>query len=143
MTSVTELLSNALVVEDDPIDLRQVTEVLMGMSISKVDSAATSPAAIRYLEEVAERKRPAPAVVVLDLSLGYDSGFEVLRRWKSDARLRNIKVVVWTQMGEREQELCRLFGLEYVVPKWKDIEELQTALQQVLQQSQKRSSEVG
>jgi CheY-like chemotaxis protein len=143
MTSVTEVLSNALVVEDDPIDLRQVTEVLKGMGISKIDSAGTTPAAIRYLEEVAERKRPAPAVVVLDLSLGYDSGFEVLRRWKSDVRLRNIRVVVWTQMGEREQELCRLFGLEQVVPKWKDIEELQTSLQLVLQPPQQRSSEVG
>jgi CheY-like chemotaxis protein len=140
MTSFSEV-SNALIVEDDAIDLQQATEILKGVGVSKIDSAASSPRAIRYLEEVAEQKRPAPAVIVLDLALGYDSGFEVLRCWKSDRRLKDINIVVWTQMGEREQELCRLFGLEHVVPKWKDIEELQTTLQQVLQRPIQRSAE--
>ncbi len=141
MTSLSAVSSNALIVEDDAIDLRQATEVLKGVGISKIDSASSSPTAIRYLEEIAEQKRPAPAVILLDLALGYDSGFEVLRCWKSDRRLKDINIVVWTQMGEREQELCRLFGLEHIVPKWKEIEELQTTLQEVLQRPKRRASE--
>ena len=143
MTSLIEVPLNALIVEDDASDLQQATQVLIGIGVSKVDSAASTPAAILYLEEVAERTRKAPDVIVLDLALGYDSGFEVLRRWKSDSRLKNIKIVVWTQMGEREQELCRLFGLEHVVPKWNDVEELHATLRQVLQQSEQLSSEAG
>jgi CheY-like chemotaxis protein len=122
-------MPNALIVEDNTYDLRQATSLLTGMGFEKVDPAATVSAALLYLDEVAERKRPVPDLILLDLSLGYESGFEVLRRWKSDARLKPIKVVVWTQMGEREQQLCQLFGLEYIIPKWKNIQELQTAMQ--------------
>jgi CheY-like chemotaxis protein len=136
-------MSNAFIIEDDAIDLRQVAEILKEIGVGNVDSATSIPLAVRYLEEVAEQKRPTPAVIVLDLALGYDSGLEVLRRWKSDGRLKNMKIVVWTQMGEREQELCRLFGLEHIVAKWKPIEELQAKLQQVLRQPEQHSSEAG
>lgn len=138
--SISIAMQNALVVEDNAADLRQAVSLLTGMGFGKVESAATVAAALHYLEDVAERKCPAPDLILLDLAFGYESGFEVLRRWKSDARLKRIKVVVWTQMGEREQELCRLFGLEHVVPKWKSIEELQTAMQAAMGKSQESST---
>jgi CheY-like chemotaxis protein len=132
-------MPNALVVEDDASDLRQATSLLTGMGFEQVEPAATVSAALRFLDDVADRKRPVPDLILLDLSLGYESGFEVLRRWKSDNRLKAIKIVIWTQMGEREQELCRLFGLQHIVPKWKSLQDLQTATQAAMGKSQERS----
>jgi CheY-like chemotaxis protein len=133
------VMPNVLVVEDDLTDLGTASNLLTELGVEKIESATTVGAALNYLEDVAERKRSAPALIVLDLSFGYESGFEVLRRWKSDAQLKAIKIVVWTQMGEREQELCKLFGLEYVVSKWDSIMELRTAFEAVLGQPESRA----
>jgi CheY-like chemotaxis protein len=65
--------------------------------------------------------------------LGYESGFEVLRRWRSDRKLSGIQIVVWTQMGDREQEICRLFGLKHVISKWAGAAELQDAIKAAMQ----------
>ena len=141
MLASTTVMPSVLVVEDDLTDLGTASGLLTELGVEKVESATTVGAALNYLEDVAERKREAPALIVLDLSFGYESGFEVLRRWKSDARLKAIKVVVWTQMGEREQELCKLFGLQHVVSKWDTTMDLRTALQAVLRKPASRSSE--
>lgn len=125
-------MASILIVEDSASDLRAATAALA--ELGTIDSAARISDAMQYLDEAAEGKREAPVLIVLDLSLGYESGFEVLRRWKSDRKLSRIQVVVWTQMGEREQELCRLFGLKYVIAKDKDIRALQNAAKDVLKQ---------
>jgi CheY-like chemotaxis protein len=125
-------MRNVLIVEDNSADLRRASSVLQGLGFEQIESTTTASAAVRYLDEVAERKRTPPSLIVLDLSLGYESGFEVLRRWKGDARLRPINILVWTQMGEREQELCRLFGLKHIVPKWKSLEEFKSAMQEAV-----------
>jgi len=134
-------MPTALIIEDDPIDLRQAAGLLTELGFDKIEQATNASKALRFLEDVAERKSSAPDLLVLDLSLGYESGFEVLRRWKSDKRLKPIKIIVWTQMGEREQELCRLFGLEHIVPKWRSAAEFKTALQVAMGNSPQRPSE--
>jgi CheY-like chemotaxis protein len=129
-------MANMLIVEDDASDLRRATAALAQLGLGTIDPATSVGEALLYLDEVAEGKRGAPALIILDLSLGYESGFEVLRRWKSDRKLSQIQIVVWTQMGEREQELCRLFGLKRVIAKWADISELQNAAKEALNFSQ-------
>ena len=128
-------MANVLIVEDDASDLRRATAAVNELGLGTVDSATRVGDALRHLDEVVERKREAPALIILDLSLGYESGFEVLRRWRSDRRLSAIKIVVWTQMGEREQELCRLFGLKHIVPKWAGTNELLDALKAAIESS--------
>ncbi|HKD80239.1 MAG TPA: response regulator [Candidatus Angelobacter sp.] len=121
-------MPNILIVEDDPADMRRATAALAELGLGKTVSATSVAEAFRYLDGVREGKHEAPALIVLDLSLGYESGFEILRRWKSDHNLSRIQIVVWTQMGEREQELCRLFGLKHVISKFSDVSELQDAV---------------
>ena len=108
--------------------MRRATAALAELGLGKTVSATSVAEAFRYLDGVREGKHEAPALIVLDLSLGYESGFEILRRWKSDHNLSRIQIVVWTQMGEREQELCRLFGLKHVISKFSDVSELQDAV---------------
>lgn len=121
-------MPNILIVEDNPADVRTASVALAKLGMGNIEAVATVGEAHRYLDEVREKKRESPCLILLDLALGYESGFEILRRWRSDRNLTATPVVVWTQMGEREQELCRLFGLKHVIPKWASISELQDAV---------------
>ena len=126
-------MANVLIVEDDASDLRNATSALVELGLGPLDPVSSVGEALRYLDEVGEGKRSKPGLILLDLALGYESGFEVLRRWRSDRKLSGIQIVVWTQMGDREQEICRLFGLKHVISKWAGAAELQDAIKAAMQ----------
>src|SRR5690349_5924949 len=109
-------MSEALVVEDNRKDAKVATEVLSkaGLGVQLVDNVG---AAVLRLNEVLEGKHQAPDLLLVDLSFPTDSGFEVLRLWKSNPQLIKIPVVVWTQMGKTEQKLCDYFGVTKMVSK--------------------------
>ncbi|HWS16687.1 MAG TPA: hypothetical protein VN223_01660 [Candidatus Elarobacter sp.] len=88
------------------------------LGATEIDAVGMVAAALSRLDDVVEGKVPAPDVIVLDLSFPFESGFEVSRRWKADHNLKDIQIVVWTEMGETEQRLCGYFGVNKVVPKW-------------------------
>lgn len=92
-------------------------------------------AAILFLQDVVEGTKPAPDLILLDLSFPRESGFEVLRYWKSNAKLHQIHVVVWTVMGDTEKKLCEFFGVEHVIPKWAGPKGLEAALKTLAQDS--------
>src|SRR5579872_1873442 len=121
-------MRRVLIVEDNPSDIRKSEDVLKRLGVQEIKLATTVAKAIEYLDDVRAGSRPAPDVIILDLSFSLESGFEVLRFWKSHAQLKNIRIVVWTVMGELEQQLCRLFGVEHVVPKWVTVTELEQTL---------------
>jgi CheY-like chemotaxis protein len=121
-------MRKVLIVEDNPSDIRKSEDVLNRLGVQEIELATTVAKAIKYLDDVRAGSREAPDVIILDLSFSLESGFEVLRFWKSHAELRNIRIVVWTVMGELEQQLCRLFGVEEVVPKWGNVTELEYTL---------------
>ena len=123
-------MNHVLIVEDNKSDLRQSAAVLKKLQFSQVDAVATVESALMLLQDAVEGAKPAPDLVLLDLSFALDSGFEVLRYWKSHQdQLKNTRIVVWTVMGETEQELCRYFGVD-VVPKWAGAAELENVLQE-------------
>jgi len=70
-----------------------------------------------------------PDVILLDLDLGYESGHELLRFWHGNAKLAGTQVIVWTVMGKEQQDLCRLFEVNAVVPKWEGTVALKRALE--------------
>lgn len=119
---------HVLVVEDSVADLNACVSVLQKMGIAQLDAISNVPAAVLRLEEINEGRLPKPDLIILDLNFSCDSGFEVLRYWKSNSPLRSIPVIVWTGLGSTEQELCRVFGVHRVVPKWAGPRELQEAV---------------
>lgn len=84
--------------------------------------------ALLFLQDVMEGTKEAPDLILLDLSFPRESGFEVLRFWKSNPKLQPIHIVVWTVMGDTEKKLCEFFGVEHVVPKWAGPRELEAVL---------------
>lgn len=122
---------HVLVVEDRVADLNACISVLQKMGVGQLDAISNVRAALLRLEEINEGKLARPDLIILDLNFSTDSGFEVLRYWKSNPPLRSIPVIIWTGLGGSEQELCRAFGVHRVVPKWAGTRELQEAIRSV------------
>jgi len=126
--SLGKSMRRVLIVEDTPGDVRQSTAVVKKLGANDVIAVNNIAAAILFLQDVVEGTKEAPDLILLDLSFPHESGFEVLRYWKSNAKIHGIHVVVWTIMGDTEKKLCQFFGVEHVVPKWAGPQELETAL---------------
>lgn len=121
-------MTRALVIEDQISDLQRAIAILQKLNFNEIDAVSRVDAGLLRLEEALEGKSPVPDVIILDLHLNIESGFEVLRFWKSNRLLYSkTRVIVWTQMTDPEQELARCFGAE-VVPKWTGMETLERAL---------------
>ena len=120
-------MSTALIVEDEAADLYAATDIVktLGFSVVAKNTAALAKA---HLEAVVEKKETPPDMVILDLNLGYDSGHELLRFWHKNREILNTRVVVWTQLGKEQQELCELFKVDAVVSKWEGPEALKSAI---------------
>jgi CheY-like chemotaxis protein len=106
---------HAVVIDDNKDDLFIATRLLARTGIKDVTQFARIPEAVVFLEDIAEGIRPCPDLIVLDLNVGHDSGFEVLRLYKSNTKLQSCKIIVWTGSGAVEKELCDHFGVECVV----------------------------
>ncbi|HYX53683.1 MAG TPA: response regulator [Candidatus Limnocylindrales bacterium] len=121
-------MRQVVIVEDTAKDAKLAIDVFRKMGATDVQVYDNIPAAVVQLRDILEDRRQAPDVILLDLSFPNDSGFEILRLWKSNAKLQKIPVVVWTVMGDTEQKICNYFGVEKIVPKWSGARGLETAL---------------
>jgi CheY-like chemotaxis protein len=72
-----------------------------------------------------------PDVIILDLALGSDSGFELLRTKRLLRNDKKIKIVVWSRMADRNRDFCELFKVDAYVSKRQGAAALQDALRQL------------
>lgn len=108
-------MSHALIVEDTNSDLRQSAAILKKLGFKEIDAANDVPRALVILQDGVDGRKPLPSLILLDLSFTRESGFEILRFWKSNKdSMKDTRVVVWTVMGETEQQLCQYFGVDVV-----------------------------
>ena len=105
----------AVVIDDNKDDLFIATRLLTRTGVQDVTQFSGIPEAIVFLEDIAEGVRPCPDLLVLDLNVGHDSGFEVLRLYKENPKLQACDIIVWTGSGAVEKELCEHFGVECVL----------------------------
>jgi CheY-like chemotaxis protein len=110
-------MRHVLIVEDQGSDIRIAADVAESLGASKVEARTSASAAKGYLQSALEGQEEMPDLMVVDLDLGYESGFELLRFWHSTPGLSDIRLIVWTGMDERQQEICRLFKVDAIVPK--------------------------
>jgi FOG: CheY-like receiver len=107
-------MQEVLIVEDNNADARSAAAVLKRLGATEVDAVRSVGAAIVRLQDAIDGLRAAPSMVLLDLDFACESGFEVLRFWKSHPELKNTRIVVWTSMGDPQVEMCHLFGVDVV-----------------------------
>jgi len=117
-----------LIVEDQPNDLRIAVAAAHESGYSDVEARSSTTAAREFLEKALNVNGRLPDAIVLDLDLGYESGFELLRFWHSDPRLSKIAMIVWTVLGDQYREICEMFKVNGYLDKGAGIGPLRTAL---------------
>jgi CheY-like chemotaxis protein len=117
-----------LVIENELKDIRIAEEAAKSVGFDEVQAKVTIPAARQFLENGLEQEDALPDGILLDLDLGYDSGYELLRYWHATPRLRSIPVLVWSILGEENAEICKLFKVSSFVGKWEGPAAIQEAL---------------
>ena len=122
-------MKRLLIVEDQTADLRVAVGVVKALGVSLVEARTSITAAKAYLEDGLEGKHPLPDLMVVDLDLGYESGFELLRFWHGNPKLSNIHLIVWTVMGEEQREICRMFKVNAIVSKTEGAAGLKRAIE--------------
>jgi len=121
-------MKRLLIVEDQASDLRNATDVARDLGFTSVEARSSAMAAKIYLEKGLEGEHALPNAIVLDLDLGYESGFELLRFWHGRPGLAEIPMIIWTVMGEEQREICRLFKVTAFVSKTDGVHLLKEAL---------------
>ncbi len=117
-----------LIVEDQPNDLRIAVSAAQDSGFTEIEARSSAGAAREYLEKALAGEHPLPAAIVLDLDLGYESGFELLRYWHSNPQLAKVPVVVWTILGDHYREICEMFKVSAYIDKGEGLVELRKAL---------------
>jgi CheY-like chemotaxis protein len=107
-------LKDILLAEDNSNDVELTLTALQKNNIANAVIVVRDGAeALDYLERqgaFANRSGGNPAVILLDLKMPKVDGLEVLRRVKSDDRLKNIPVVILTSSRE-ERDLVEGYRL--------------------------------
>ena len=106
-----------LIVEDEPKDMRIAASAGEACGFSSIAAKSSAFSAQVYLQEGIQGHLSLPDAIVLDLDLGNDSGFELLRFWHSNPQLAKIPLVVWTALGDHYREICRMFRVAAFVYK--------------------------
>lgn len=120
-------MDRLLLVEDMPSDAMAAAKAAESVGFKSVQAIGSVRGAIAFLEECIEKGGPLPDAIVLDLDLGVESGFELLRFWYATPSLSKIPVLVWS-IVEEQRKVCELFKIRAFVPKWDGPEALRQAL---------------
>ncbi len=126
-----DIRPRVLVIENSPLYVAKAVHILKNMKLDEPLVLTSVAKALMYLEDVLAGEKQCPELILLDLEFGAESGFEILRFRKANPRLQQCEVLVWTVMGEREKELCRLFGVTYISKQDGD-SALESALRDVI-----------
>jgi DNA-binding response OmpR family regulator len=121
-------MKRLLLVEDELKDLEFAADTARSLGFELVDARTSSSGARVYLENALDGHGPFPDCIVLDLNLGYESGYEILRFWHITPGLKGIPVIVWSQLGDEQRDMCKLFKVSSFVAKWEGKEAFREAL---------------
>lgn len=99
-----------LIIEDDLFISKTISDKLKknGLEVSSAKDA-------REAEQVLEKN--TPDLILLDIILPQVNGIELLKRLKSDPKTKSIPVVVFSNLGSKEevQEAMDLGATEYLI----------------------------
>jgi DNA-binding response OmpR family regulator len=100
MTAASSQPARIFVVEDDPVMLRMVRDYLEQHNLQVVSASGRQEMMQHFVVD-------EPDLVILDLRLGQEEGFDLLREIRSRS---DIPVIITT--GDRRDEIDRVVGLE-------------------------------
>ncbi|HUS18241.1 MAG TPA: response regulator [Terriglobales bacterium] len=122
-----------LLVEDKTSDADRCRALLHEMGYSGVQLITSLELALEYLDDVLDKLNYPPDAIILDLGLGYDSGFDVLRKCNAHPQLQEVPILVWTKQADANSEAFSSYlGAKDYLIKARDLESLRAALERLL-----------
>lgn len=91
-------MKSILLVEDDPFLIDIYTTRLKEAGFAVV-VALDGPEALNKIK----KEKPKPDLVLLDIVLPQIDGWEILREIKSDQNLKDLPVIILSNLGQREE----------------------------------------
>jgi chemotaxis family two-component system response regulator Rcp1 len=112
-SQITQRQKEVLLVEDNPGDVRLAHEALKEtqarINLSVVGDGIEALAYLRHQGAYADVGRPD--LVLLDLNLPRKNGQEVLAEIRSDLRLKNIPVIIFS-VSKAEEDIIHAYNLQ-------------------------------
>lgn len=124
-------MKRLLLVEDQNKDAMSAATVAESLGIGDVEACNTIRRAMLSLEKGMSGDGPLPDAIVLDLDLGVESGYELLRYWHRTPELSRIPVMIWSVV-EEQREVCELFRVNSFVSKWEGMGAFRQALSELI-----------
>jgi CheY-like chemotaxis protein len=121
-----------LVLEDTVADSRKAVDIARAAGFTEFEVVNSPTRALVYIEKALDKEVPLPDGMIVDLELGRESGFELVRFWHRNPRLRGIPVIIWTIMGDEQREICGFFGVSRFVSKYDSPDVLTEALMDII-----------
>lgn len=122
-----------LLVEDKASDSDRCRAVLHELGYDGIELITSLDLALEYLEDVLERLTHPPDAIILDLGLGYDSGFDILRKCNDHPLLQSVPILVWTKQSDENAEAFSIYlGAKDFLVKTRDLGPLRAALKRLL-----------
>jgi CheY-like chemotaxis protein len=136
-------MARILIVEDEVRDFRFAERCARWCGFSEVDGTPSAEAAQALLEKAHSENRALPDAILLDLDLGRESGFNFLRFRYKNPEVLKVPVVVWTQLGDENRELCNVFKVQGYIGKSDGEYELGKALESLRLPSSQKDAAAG
>lgn len=122
-----------LLVEDKTSDSDRCRAILHQMGYDGVQLITNLELALEYLDDVLEKLTYPPDAIILDLGLGYDSGFDILRKCNANPQLEKVPILVWTKQADENSEAFSAYlGAKDYLVKARDLAPLRAAIEQLL-----------
>jgi DNA-binding response OmpR family regulator len=122
-----------LLIEDNEKDSDRCRDVLHELGYDGVQLITTVQQAANYLDDVLHDLIQPPDAIVIDLGLGYDSGFDILRKCHGDPKLSGVPILVWSRCAQQHTRvLSQLLGAKDFLVKTPEKQEFRAALERLL-----------
>jgi CheY-like chemotaxis protein len=133
-----------LLIEDEALFSDACARALHELGYDGVQLITHLLQAEQHLDDIVANLTGAPFAIVLDLGLGFDSGFAVLRKCHAEPKLQQVPILVWTKHSD---ELAKTFsnflGAQDFLVKSGAEKELREALQRLLTTKTSSASQLG
>jgi CheY-like chemotaxis protein len=122
-----------LLIEDQPAFSDACTRALHELGYDGVQLITRVQEAENHLDDIVSNLTEAPAAIVLDLGLGMDSGFTLLRRCHAEPRLQQVPILVWTKhTDDLSKTFSNYLGAKDFLVKSGDPEALRRSLKRLM-----------
>ena len=122
-----------LLIEDDASDSDICAEALHELGYDGVQLITHLMQAEQHLDDIVASLTGPPDAIVLDLGLGADSGFAVLRKCHAEPKLQAVPILVWTKHSDDLAETFSTYlGAQDFLVKSNNGQALREALKRLL-----------